>query len=196
MKTESILKELTDMTNRIEEIKKQIEKPEFEVGKWYKDISNESIFCLTEYNGIGKKCNTYGFDFAGNWMNEAKDSYKRIFGASTVDNTIPATYTEVQESLKKEAVKNYPIGTKYLSTDTKTSQKVKGEFTVYKNDSGYYMTDGWGGIVFQNGTWAEIQKTMTIDEIVNDIHSCTNKGTIRNLLIDNKTQIIETLNSI
>lgn len=189
MKNEEILKELNDITNRIEVIKKQIEKPKFKNGKWYKDLQTKKLFFIVDFIDI-MQVRAFGFDAYGNWHT---DNGYYDWGC---DGCTEATRTEVHQALKKEAVKRGLWG----------DVKIKAHVNPFKYESintGDFITGLQGGdtfynangAIFYNGTWAEIQKTMTIDDLAANL-SNGNYDEVINYITENKTQIIETLNSL
>lgn len=186
MKTESILKELNDITNRIEVIKKQIEKPEFEVGSYWEHSTGEVclIFGYEDIHSGTVKCRHISSD-------SKEFAYHGIY---TMKRKL--TPTEVQEALEKEAVKRGLWGDvkinahvnphKYESINT-------GDFiTGFQGGDTFYNDNG---AIFHNGTWATPIKTMTIDELASEI-SYTTKDKVVNYLTENKTKIIETLSNL
>lgn len=185
MKTEAILKELNDITNRIEVIKKQIEKPE-NVSGWYKSSRhNEWLVCYDFENKL-----IYGFIFGtGKWF------HRELSSVRPDDDDYLATPTEVQQALEKEAVKRgFKVGSKvkYIGGQS-TGIIVSGyENEFRESDNEFYFNNI---LVFEKGVWAEIIHTLTIDDIASKLIGLDLEDT-KSELIRMKTQIIETLNNL
>ena len=178
-------------------------KPDFEVGKWYKislmsaHNSDEHVPALVCFQGDNK--DHYGFSYSGNWTNTfgtRKDS--GILGIATL-----ATPTEVQQALEKEAVKrgfvaNIKVKDKGLCLSNKDyfiSPTPKYQFASCNNRFWVKSKDGYSICIFDKGIWATPIKTMTIDELEHGLRAAYPYG-YNKYLTENKTQIIETLNSI
>lgn len=165
-------------------------KPEFEVDKWYKSTVDKSIYCITEFNGIGQIGRNYGFNYNGDWM----ELDKRTFDKDTTKEVRLATPSEVQEALEKEAVKRYKGNNKVKCLLINSIVTFDLECEVWFNEINNSLFVGRIKL-FDNGIWAEIQKTMTIDELINDLYN-KNHYRLGVYIKDNKTQIIETLNNL
>lgn len=68
---------------------------------------------------------------------------------------------ENKEELLKKAKELYPKGTCYKSVNTRKLCIVEKELFIYKlpviiASDDFYITDGGGGTVYDNGLWAEI----------------------------------------
>lgn len=182
-------------------------KPKFEVGKWYKDTSNKSIFYLSEFNGIGKDCQTYGFNYNGDWMDAVTKGRKRIFGSSTIDNTILATPQEVQQALEKEAVKLYDgkrvrcllckndIGKINYSNHSKYKYKA-----IVYDEAGFWIgEDSSNGnkriLVMRDGQWATPIKERSLEDMAELMYGLT-KCNLINRFKKHKTELIEILTNL
>lgn len=200
MKNEAILKELNDMTNRIEEFKKQIEKPEFEVGKWYKSEENKKCHSTLFYCTRINEDRMYGYGFVNSeWENDSS-----IWIADKENNCIEATPTEVQEALEKEAVKRgFKEGEKVTAILGKGKIKttwILGKLTYRKCLSEWIFGDG-NYCIFNYGVWAEIQKTMSTLDYVKEFYETSsinlaNRNELIAYIKNNNLQIIETLNNL
>lgn len=188
-----------DMNKRIDEIKSKIEKPAFEVGKWYKG-NHRGV----DYLWFAKECDKddttwirgYGFT-DGEYSNSHN---LRI----THFNFVPATPTEVQQALEKEAVKR-GLNTYKVNCLRGWHKDERQEFYtdrelefVFESDKNMLWIDGscyLSMCIFNNGTWATPIKTMTIDDLAANL-SNGNYDEVINYLTENKAQIIETLNNL
>lgn len=84
-----------------------------------------------------------------------------------LDNGIWATVIKPEfdkEVLIKEANKRYPFGSKYTCVNGNTKQEVKGILRCFNSGGGEYITDSWGGIVYENGIWASVIKERSLKE--------------------------------
>lgn len=170
-------------------------KPEFEVGKWYK-IKYESGTAIINYI---EKHKSYGFSYNSNWSNDFD-----VYGYENPITYTEATPTEVQEALEKEYSKRGYERGKWIDLDRKDITNTCKEYKIvfeYDSVENKLWVQGCG-VVFQNGAWAEIQKTMTIEELASEFDK-KYRGSVFNLeaffrqyLTENKSQIIETINSI
>ena len=136
-------------------------KPVIKVGKVYKNTTNSAIWMLTEFNGIGEKCENYGFDYEGNWMEKKPNRW-----LSSVEGLTEATPQEWEAALIKEAERRYKNGDKFKSVQT-------GEITLFINelDFDHIHWDGENKFIysnneslFKNGIWAEVIKDKPLDE--------------------------------
>jgi len=172
----------------IEDVKKKYEKPMFEVGKWYKETNTEAIYRLAEFNGIGKKCNTYGFNYKGEWMNPDSN---RVF--KNYDYMVLASPQEVESALTKWFNKIFTKNDKAICLIS--GEKVilnKGTFTFdIFNNRGYYN----GICIFKDGIWALPIKEKTLDELALELG-----GKIvyerKQYLTENKQEVINILNNL
>lgn len=197
MKNEAILKELNDMTNRIEEFKKQIEKPEFELNRWYISYKNNAILYLTKCNGD----EGYGYGIANDdWVNTPEHLF-----TCELNMYVLATHTEVQEALEKEAVKRgFKEGEKVTAILGKGKIKttwILGKLTYRKCLSGEWIFGDGNYCIFNYGVWAEIQKTMSTLDYVKEFYETSsinlaNRNELIAYIKNNNLQIIETLNNL
>lgn len=164
-------------------------KPEFEVGKWYKNSCH--IFYPTDLTDLDN-IKGYGM-YNGNWK-EYSD-----FSMLGNDRVVLATPTEVQQAFEKEAVKRYG--------ELKVGDKVKGhwgnEIKTMNDKRDYYLSMDSQHIYFGinnvclmcDGKWAEIVKEMSLESLAEKLESLTEfeKAVY---IKKNKTQIIETLSKL
>lgn len=136
---------------------KECFETELECGRWYKNknIPGTLINCQTFNENV--KCG-YGVHL---------DTWSESWGLLNYNDYIPATEKEVEEALVKEAIKrgyengNYKcltIGNTYVHSDNY-------EYCSDENK----LFSGWNkddrrNMVFNNGIWAEILNTYTIQE--------------------------------
>jgi len=139
----------------LQKIKKELDSPTFEVGKWYKDpLNNYMVFVTKNTGNLRGDTFGYGFDTHGCWSNSL----------GLDGSEIPATDKEVEEALIKEAKK------RGFKNRVKIKQ-VSGDINILFNNKFEYLKE-WNEyknvlfidnyLVFANGTWAEIIK----DEII------------------------------
>ena len=172
-------------------------KPEFELNRWYKTNLGSIYFIDKIENGM---CFGYGFDNSGNEPNKWID-YREQSLLYRLER--PATPAEVQEALEKEAVKrgfvaNIKVKDKGLCLSNKDyfiSPTPKYQFASCNNRFWVESKDGYSICIFDKGIWATPIKTMTIDELEHGLRAAYPYG-YNKYLTENKTQIIETLNSI
>jgi len=192
------LKTLKEMRADIDANIEKLSKPKFKKGDWVK---------LTDSYSRLEKDSVYQIV-----MSQSPDNYyyyivdHKAFGIEDANYLAPyatiltmATPTEVQQALEKEAVKRYG--------ELKVGDKVKGhwgdEIKTMKDERDYYLSIDSQHIYFGinnvclmcDGKWAEIIRTLTIDEIASKLIGLDFEDT-KSELIRMKTQIIETLKTI
>lgn len=184
------------MENKIAELKKikealevlinESEKPKFEVG-WLK-LTGYNVFCYTT-------------DFKSGYGISHKDAWTNKMFIDNLDYWEQAIPSEVQEALTKEAVKRYPIGTKFKSLNG-INDRFDGHIMNFKNGI-LFLSDDYNRLeVFKDGTWATPIKTKTIDELASEFNyysynsSNTRLNDFKTYLTENKQTIIETLNNL
>lgn len=180
MKTTEILKELERMQNLVNilnlefnSIKKQIEDSIKPKSGWKKDKSVPLWLSYVDYENEIQ----YGFDFKGNYFE------KKHFDEDMLNNNYDATPQEVEEALKKEAVKKYPIGTKIEGGfNGNGNEKQVIRFHTFRFDSIlnklYILGSGNTGcalVIFSNGIWATpISDPKTLEEYAEEFRNLTN----------------------
>jgi hypothetical protein len=150
---EQLKKQLNDISDKI----KQLEKPQFEVNKWYKHSSPEKekilIYATDLYNDGWFNC--FGWNICGDWISSPARSYNN-------NGYIPATDKEVEEALIAEAKKRgFKEGVKINREHFKLvnyNTIVDGERYGNNYDAEYNGLSFGGVYVFENGKWAEIVK--------------------------------------
>lgn len=178
-----------DMNKRIDEIKAKIEKPAFDVGRYVKDQSNE-VALIKE---------TFKESIRVVWVTGSKNR-DGVYFKSSFELLTPQ---EVQAALEKEAVKMYPIGTKIgggFARNGIERQTVRCHEFHYNKIGNTLLVigsenSGCGLTIFDNGTWATPIKTMSIDELAEMLWG-KGRQDIISIVTENKTAIIETLNSL
>ena len=182
------IEELKKIKDALEVLINESEKPKFEVGKWYKSKVDKALYCIKEFNGFEKYGRNYGFYYNGEWM----DSEIRFFNDCRI---VEATPKEVEEALEKEAVKRgFKEGSRIKDLQTGKIKTLKFKELSFYSD---ILCDGYGCAIFENGIWAEIVKTKTIDEIARDLSALSEYGIINYMSsTENKQTIIETLNNL
>ena len=175
-------KTIEELQKQLDEVKQQLNKPTFEVGKWYKRDSGSIIF-IQEFNSLIKG---YDVDYVGEWRNE-------YISSGDKSEYRPATDKEVEEALIKEAEKrgfkegvifNSPNATHDFSFNQKL---ISSTFSL-----NYNMLEGESDkntsscIIFKDGKWANIIKDEPIKiggyevkpTVVNDKGQQVGKGTM------------------
>ena len=143
-------KAANDILERIEKLEN--EKPEFEVGKWYKLDTNDDewvklIVCCTEV--FEDKISGYGISSIGDWSSE-----NHWFNKNS--KTRPATNEEVEAALIAEAKKRgFKEGVKVSRDWCKKKQQTIKENKIHY-DTAVNALCFTGREVFRNGQWAEI----------------------------------------
>ena len=183
-----------ELNSRIDAVIAKIEKPQFEVGKWYKTDTDNAIFYITE---ITEKFNnphkSYGILRTGTWDDECYRNFKNDFRL--------ATPKEVEEALKKEILKKFNSGNKFkcLANGRETNFD-DVDFSLFEKNGRIYSN---ASVVYENGIFATPIKTMTIDELATELQEYTKKdpnstyhSDYVNWFTENKQQIIETLITI
>lgn len=195
---ENYKEEIAKLQTQLDELKSKIEKPKFEVGKWYKTKTG----LLINYQGDRNKNEylAYGFSTTNYWHD------KISFGG--YDELTQATPKEVEEALTKEAVKRgFKDGVKVKGVKYDTLRTVNNPSNI-----DFWMKDNilWMDAdtlcnsidIFRCGVWGEVIKTKTIEELVNDIvceypmQKFSLDVFIKQYLTENKQEIIETLNNL
>lgn len=198
---ENYKEEINKLQTQLDELKSKIEKPQFELNKWYK-TNMGSIYYITK---IEKDlCYGYGID------NSGIDSKWYDYKEQCIVNRLLtlATPKEVEEALTKEAVKRgFKEGVKVKGVKYDTLRTVNNPSNI-----DFWMKDNvlWMDAdtlcnsidIFRCGVWGEVIKTKTIEELVNDIvceypmQKFSLDVFIKQYLTENKQEIIETLNNL
>jgi hypothetical protein len=191
MQNEELTKELNLLQEKfkkeIEDVKKKYEKVE-KINGWYKDDKFPNWIAYYDFDN-----NTmYGIDSSNEWFNMSIYAFK---------NNRLATPEEVEAALTKEAVKRgFKEGVKLCGKIG--SEDLSYEFEKWK----YYELDNrlelYGSNVFDNGTWAEIIKEKTLDELASEYYNFRqNWGdatceAFKAFLKENKQEVINILNNL
>jgi len=136
-----------DLTKtQIQGIFPEVFKKELVVGKWHKVKGRNIIFCLFE-NGI------YGF------LNGVEKTLNWEFASD--ESLEDATPQEVESALIREAKKKYIKGVSVICLEDGKTLKIDTEYKIdFENNCLWY-----GGVqVLNNGIWATIIETITIQE--------------------------------
>lgn len=143
---------LNDKINKeLEAIKdesKKEEKPELEVGKWYKINKKDNNNVLIYYKG---KSRNYGFDMGGDWSIVLGDADKEYY--------TPSTDSEISSALIKEAKKRgFKEGMDRMPKCLKDGHKWDTNDKFHYNISGDNKSrlDLGATCIFLDGKWAEI----------------------------------------
>lgn len=186
-----------ELTSRIDAVIAKIEKPKFEVGKWYNNESNTFLFC---YQGE----TSYGFGNADNYEIDLETASlsPRFYHL--------ATQKEVEEALTKQIEKKFPINTRIDTLDGNTIT-LGGYSCIFLNNT-LYATSSTGDetgilsdILFKDGIFATPIKTKTIDDLAINFDAVSKHGALASknwkdcfkyYLIKEKQTIIETLNNL
>lgn len=139
-----------------------------EVGKWYKKTWNDDdvdLFHVYDFNEDGSIN-----DKGQYWRNGVYQYWKEPNLTSKDDRYVlsEVTESEVFEALKNEAVKRYKVGYYLKSLFNKKTVKIcdkqyelaeEFEYNSYRNKLYFH-----GFTVFDNGQWAEIIPTITLEQ--------------------------------
>jgi len=137
--------------------------PTLEVGKWYKtDKDKDHIFHVTKLDD--NNYYYYGINVMKEWVND--EWY--VLDSGTGEVFTEATHEEVEQALTAEAKKRgFKKGVRYIGMLTPTEESCGiSKFSLHKNTTNEYLTDGCGGSVYANGKWATIiedKKEMNTD---------------------------------
>lgn len=160
MKKEEIEQRLIENKQERKQLKQQLKDlPCLDVGKWYKYPNYENwLLCVVGFKN-GMIVNSYGFNCNSGWMvgwNQNK--------VTEMNNAVPATDKEVEEALIKEAKKRgfENVGGKINSLHNGNSLeiKIKGNFSNFGEVNELWKA---GALIFNNGKWAEIIQTKTVE---------------------------------
>lgn len=169
------------MENKIAELKKikealevlinESEKPKL-VSGWYVDKSQKGWIANFDFDTN----KVYGIDTNGNWFKNYIDELDINDFKKGVN--IPATHSEVQEALTKEAVKRgFKEGVKCKGIKYTTKQIIHDNinFDYWFNDNILWVDaadETRSIVIFRNGTWATVlpnKKQMTISQIESEL---------------------------
>lgn len=191
---ENYKEEIAKLQNQLDELKSKIEKPQFEVGKWY--VLNCDWCFLVNISKIeDNNIFGYGFNYYGTRNEYIENPENAWVDIESLDSYHLATQKEVEEALIGEAVKRYGKY-KIKCLHGANNESIKNIKTWKLDDKCLrYYSDSGVGCVFDNGTWATPIKTKTIDEISIDLVKRSAIG-IADYLKCNKQEIIETLNNL
>lgn len=188
------IEELKKIKDALEVLINESENTKFEVGKWYKLTENYTetlkkgeVYQMIKFQSDSKSCiilDHVAFGIEG-----------RNYLAPYKDILIEATPKEVEEALIKEAKKRgLKEGSRIKDLQTGKIKTLKFKELSFYSDM---LCDGYGCAIFENGKWAEIVKTKTIDEIARDLSALSEYGIINYMSsTENKQTIIETLNNL
>ena len=202
---ENYKEELKKIKEALEVIINESEKPQFEVGKWYKGNESTCVFSVLFYCTKVDGDKLYGYGLINNNWTENSSS---INIADNENECVEATPKEVEEALTKEAVKRgFKEGVKVKGVKYDTLRTVNNPSNI-----DFWMKDNvlWMDAdtlcnsidIFRCGVWGEVIKTKTIEELVNDIvceypmQKFSLDVFIKQYLTENKQEIIETLNNL
>jgi len=202
MQNEELTKELNllqDKFNKeIEDVKKKYEKPMFEVGKYIAWI-DEINFYAAHKDCLAIIVKDMGEDVNVKWISKTT----QMDGVYSKSNFyLLNTSQEVESALTKEAVKRgFKEGVKFKpvtpNVHNETIATCNDTFKywdkpLHGHDAGLSSNKNW---IFQNGTWAEIIKEKTLDELASEL-SYTTLEDIKHKLIKNKQEVINILNNL
>ena len=158
--TEEQIKENQDLT--LKEYFKEVFETKLEVGKWYKDNSEDSgLIFIEKYNGIHKGLTAYGFYWNTFDWSESSSGWC----LNSKGDLVLATEEEVFNSLKKEAekrgfVKGNKVKDNGLEFSCKQNEILKDNtFDFDSQFNQMWMKVGesnYNCFIFDNGKWAEI----------------------------------------
>ena len=132
-------------------------KVELEVGKVYKfKEKNRFMFKFAGKYSIRENSGSYGFNMAGKWFEN--------LGVSQDDVYQEATTEEWESALIKEAKKRGYKNGNYKCLDLPNcTEEVVNDF-FYENKDLWHGVSGRGNLIFDNGVWAEIIKTISKED--------------------------------
>lgn len=200
---ENYKEEINKLQTQLDELKSKIEKPKFEVGDWVKltdsyaqVLKKDMCFQILRPQSEDGYC--YYVDHFAFGIED------RNFLAPYYHILTKATPKEVEEALTKEAVKRGYTKTNFKCLTGKTVKLYENPkyFYIKSCNRLYYGTPTNANCVFENGTWATLIKTKTIDEIGLNFSSYMSKSQntvsqdLAKYLTENKQEIIETLNNL
>ena len=167
-----------ELNSRIDAVIAKIEKPKFEVGKWYNNESNTFLFC---YQGE----TSYGFGNADNYEIDLETASlsPRFYHLATPKEAEEAL-NKYAEIIYKECKRVKPLWEtpkeSWVFTEQENSRLFQGCF-FYKNIC-----------VMKDGIWATPIKTKTIDELAEKYRQTVNNWFHKQTF--NQEQIIEIYN--
>jgi hypothetical protein len=132
------------LSKELEALKLSAKEEEFKVGDYI--VAEGAI-----PKGVRKITKCESINTTLNWSQPGDNAMVHSWDLKKVRK---ATKEEIESHLIKEANKRYPLGTKYIYNNK--NHKVGGEFRVHEMSTGFYITDGHGGCVYEYGKWAEI----------------------------------------
>lgn len=207
---ENYKEEIAKLQNQLDELKSKIEKPQFEVGKWY--VLNSDWCFLVNISKIeDNNIFGYGFNYYGTRNEYIENPENAWVDIESLDSYHLATQKEVEEALTKEAVKRrFKDGVRFKSAVEPNDKdnfifKSPFDFKINYNNDGTRLWGASSGCIFSNGKWATPIKTKTIDELAMEFDKfCYTKDqsylSIQDSFIayskENKEEIIETLNNL
>lgn len=182
-----IKEELKQIRERLERIEKEVNKPVFEVGRWYKNGCGAM-------NNFQSEDKHYGIANHGYWV---KDN--RWFEEESNGTWSPATPGEVKEALVKEAEKRgfkdgvifeqeYDFGVGGNPAESyKGKGKVSGRLRLFENShSEYNLISNGEGLIFnaKTGQWATIIKEDPITIHGHEVEFKDGKAVINDTVFD------------
>jgi len=145
--------EKQELEQRLKQINQELEKPKFEIGKWYAMHRDNKTRGVINFQGDLKNKN-YGF-----WDDYWSVSFSLEEGYGI--EVRPATHEEVEKALIKEAKKRYEkcIGINYIDTGGSSDAYYLDGFMFNSKENVLFGTgegEDFSDVIFQNGKWAEI----------------------------------------
>ena len=154
--------EIKKLQEQLDNLKAELDKPEFEVGDWV--IAKSKIFShkkppeeigrVVEKTRSNKKTKhnkefKYHVDYA--IVHESDFVGSHVYS----DVVRKATRTEIETALRKEAERRgFKRGVKYKGASYNWTEYIHGSLEYFKD--GDVLTDGYGESVYKQGKWAEI----------------------------------------
>ena len=130
--------EIKKLQEQLDNLKAELDKPEFEVGDWV--VSNLGEIGRIKNDGLELCPNTCNTAYCLGDMSDIK----RL-----------ATRTEIETALRKEAEsRGFKKGVKYKGVSCNWTEYIHGSLEYFKD--GDVLTDGYGESVYKQGKWASI----------------------------------------
>ena len=141
-----------DWKDRIEEHVPELKKPKLDFGRWIKDDRSPEWMVFYTSDGY-----VYGISIDGDWYNKII----AFFNPNSVETNRYATNEEIEEGLKKIAIKKGFVNIGEISfKNTRGYIHNKGSYNTVLNTYTYFDMDNSllldGVEIFKDGKWAEI----------------------------------------
>lgn len=166
----------------------KVYKPQFIVGKWYKNIGSCQDY-IAPFVGIEN----------GKWVSNEKKEYiyknnYRVDAAPYISKNFKnATLIDIQEiqkflpldhpdkqldikQIQEECKKRFPIGCKFRCANTKNESILRQDEIVYEINDSYIYASGGQGCLYYKGKYAELIETPEEETIVEYVECIKGSG--------------------